>query len=134
MKLAKLTTKLNSSHPFKTILERAWLARALIAAIPEEMRNEPISLRGLATINLRLAEYLLSNPYVSEDTRKRLETIVERGEAIWKLPPLEGETPYHKSVVASSLPSDLKEQYYDKSLYYDYVLTHHPIVFTSAVC
>lgn len=134
MKLAELTTKLNNNYPFKTILERVWLARALIAAIPEEMRNEPISLRGLATINLRLAEYLLSNPYVSEDTKKRLEMIVERGEAIQKLPPLESETPYHKSIVANSLPGDLKEQYCGGSLSYGYVLAHHPTVFTSAVC
>lgn len=134
MKLAELIKKLNNSYPFKTILERVWLARALIAAIPEEMRNEPISLRGLATINLHLAEYLLANPYISEDTRKRLKTIVERGEAIWKLPPLESETLYHKSVVANSLPIDLKEQYYDGSLSYGYVLAYHPTIFTSAVC
>jgi len=133
MRLAKLTTKLNSSYPFKTILERVWLARALIAAIPEEMRNEPISLRGLAIINLRLAKHLLSNPYASEGTR-RLETIVEREEAIRKLPSPEDETLYHKTIVANSLPHDLKEQYYNGSLSYRYVLAYHPTVFTSAVC
>ena len=134
MDLAKLTVKLKESYPNKTTLECAWLARALVSALPETMWTKPVSLHGLATINLHLAGSLLFCPDISEETRKRLEAIVGKAEEIRELPALENETLYHKSVVAFSLPEDLKDSYYDGSLTYGDILAGHLTVFTSPIC